>query len=341
MRSRVYRSAEASADIQILFAKRYGLVAPKRPAVHSTPSFARSSADPNPASARDPIFVFAGNYRVALDLFGDPTAPPVVLLHGIPGWRGTWRPVAERLAAHAFVIAPDLVGFGESSAAPEHFHAADQANVVIDLIRVLSLRRVHLVGFDFGGPTAVLLCARAPELVATLTLAATNLLTDTSIPVPLQLVRIPVAGGFFARTLFGRIGLTLMWFAAVARRDRFRFDDYRKMLRFAQGVTSTRRVFAASLRDLAGLYGPVHAALSDIRSPCTVVWGDHDPFFPLAVGQRTAAHIPGADFVCLHGCGHFLPLEDPDAFARIVTGALQAGPSPQDPLPADTIGATR
>jgi pimeloyl-ACP methyl ester carboxylesterase len=260
----------------------------------------------------------AGGYSLATDLVGDPEAPPVVLLHGIPGWRGTWRPVAKLLAARAYIVAPDLAGFGESGSTPAHFHAAEQAEIVIALIRVLGRGPVHLVGFDFGGPVAVLVYARAPELVATLTLAATNVLTDTKIPLPLQLVRLPMVGNLAARLLFGRLGLTMMWFGAVARRDRFRLADYRAMLRFPQGITSTRRLFQASLRDLPGLYGPVHAALSGIQVPCTVVWGDRDPFFPTAVGERTATHIPGARFVQLKGCGHFLPAEDPGGFARVV-----------------------
>ncbi len=268
----------------------------------------------NPRLAR----ITVGDYTLATDLLGDPRLPPVILLHGIPGWRGTWRHVAQLLATRTHVVAPDLAGFGKSSAGPPEFHAADHARLIVALIRTLGLQRVHLVGFDFGGPTAVMVCAQAPELVATLTLAATNVLTDTVIPLPLQLIRPPVVGDVFARLLFGRPGLTMMWFAAVARRDRFPLTDYRAMLRFPQGVTSTRRLFQASLRDLPGLYGPVHAALSGIQMPCTVVWGERDPFFPTAVGKRTAANIPGARFVQLKGCGHFLPAEDPGGFARVV-----------------------
>lgn len=265
-----------------------------------------------------------GDHVLVADTFGDPAAPPVVLLHGIPGWRGTWRRVGGALAPHSFVIVPDLAGFGESSQAPAAFHAAEQADLVVATIRQLSLGPVHLAGFDFGGPTAVLVYAKAPELVASLTLAATNVLIDTRIPAPLRVVRVPVIGSLFARLLFGRLGLTLMWCAAVARRERFTLADYRAVLRFSQGVASTRRVFEASLRDLPGLYGPVQATLERIRVPCTIVWGDRDPFFPIAVGERTVAHIPGATFVVLEGCGHFLPAEDPEALAQIIAGAVRA-----------------
>ena len=266
-----------------------------------------------------------GAHTMAVDRWGEPHAPPVVLLHGIPGWRGTWRDVAARLVPRAFVVAPDLVGFGESSPAPPRFHASDQADLVIALCRQLGLDHVHLVGFDFGGPTAVLVATRAPRLVASLTLAAANVLADTPIPLPLQLVRPPVLGEVFARLVFGRAGLSMLWWAAVRRRDRFPLARYREMLRFAQGVASTRRLFQASLRDLPGLYGPVQAALAALHLPSVVVWGDRDPFFPIAVGERTAAQITGARFVVASGCGHFLPAEDPDVLAEVVLDLIAAG----------------
>lgn len=265
-------------------------------------------------------YVECGSHRLAVDVSGRAGGPAVLLVHGIPGWRRTWRDVASRLCGRAEVFAPDLVGFGQSTAAPRGFHAADHADVLIDLIRALERPRVHLVGFDFGGPTAALMAARAPGLVTSLTLAATNVLTDTPIPLPLQLVRPPIVGDIFARMFFGHSGLSMMWRGAVVRRDRFSLRDYRDALRFPQGVASTRDIFQASLRDLPGLYGPIEAALGHIEVPCAVVWGERDPFFPVSVGERTAERIPRATFTVLEGCGHFLPKEDPDGVARLVQG---------------------
>lgn len=243
--------------------------------------------EPTPVSTA----VDLGAHRIVVDRWGDPDGPTAFLLHGIPGWRGTWREVAARLAPRAFVVAPDLVGFGESSPAPPGFHASEQADLVIALCRRLGLDRVHLVGFDFGGPTAVLAAARPPRLAASLTLAATNVLADTPIPLPLQLVRPPVLGDAFARLAFGRAGLSMLWWAAARRGDRFPRARYREMLRFAQGVVSARRIFQQSLRDLRCLYGPVQAALAALRLPC-VVWGDRDPFFPIA-GRAHRGEDPG------------------------------------------------
>jgi len=270
-------------------------------------------------------YVECGAHRLAVDECGQAGYPAVVLVHGIPGWRGTWRDVAGRLSRQAHVLSPDLPGFGQSSAAPAGFHAVDHADVLIRLMRQIGLSRVHLVGFDFGGPAAVMVAARAPGLVASLSLAATNVLSDTPIPLPLQLVRPPILGDFFARLFFSRAGLSMMWRGAVARRDRFAFRDYRDALRFPHGLVSTREIFQASLRDLPGLYGPIESALASIDTPCAVIWGEHDPFFPVAVGERTAQRIPGATFTVMKGCGHFLPKEDPDGMASLIERSYADG----------------
>ena len=267
--------------------------------------------------------VALGKQVVAVDDFAA-TGPSILLLHGIPGWRGMWRNAARYLAADCRVISPDLLGFGESSEPSGEFHASGQAAMVVQLIRQLGCGPVHLVGFDFGGPIAVLVYRQAPELVSSLTLAATNVFTDTPIPVPLRLVRTRGVGDLFARVLFSRAGLAMMWCAAVRRKDAFRFARYRGLLQFPQGIKWTRRVFQSSLRHLSQLYAPVQATLTTVQVPCAVIWGEGDPFFPLAIGVRTASSIPGAALVRLPDCGHFVPEEDPAAFAGAVMALVRS-----------------
>lgn len=80
-------------------------------------------------------------------------------------------------------------------------------------------------------------------------------------------------------------------------------------------AASVRRIFTASLRHLAELYGPVEDALGGIAAPTLVGWGDHDPFFSVDQGRRTARAVPGAELRIYHGAGHFLPEERPAELA--------------------------
>lgn len=278
-------------------------------------TLAPRTVPPARATARPPTGVvrLGSGRRMAYDRHGR-EGPVVVLLHGIPGWRGTFADVGELLGARFQVIAPDLLGFGDSDGAPDGAHAMEHAEAVDELLRALSVDAFHLVGFDFGGPTAVHLAGRRRSAVRSLALLATNLFPDTPIPGPLRLAKVPVLGTIFFRLAFGKLGLTAMWWAAVKARGSFPLWRHRRALRGA-GARSTRRILLASMRDLPGLYSDVERIARKLDLPASVLWGDSDPFFPVQVGERTAEAV-GADLRVLRGCGHFLPEERADHVAR-------------------------
>jgi len=143
---------------------------------------------------------------------------PVVVLHGIPGHRANFERVAGILSTDSVVYAPDLPGYGESEGPAVAWHVDQQAGWLLDYMDALQLARVHIVGFDFGGPIAVAAIQRAPERFASLVLANANLLADTTIPLPMRIGLVPRIGEVAFRALFGRTGLTMLWFAAVARK---------------------------------------------------------------------------------------------------------------------------
>jgi pimeloyl-ACP methyl ester carboxylesterase len=250
------------------------------------------------------------------------TGPYVLLLHGIPGSRGSWDAIAPALAESCRVIVPDLLGFGESIPRNGPHHIRGQADGIATLLKELGADTYHLVGFDFGGPIAVTLSLHDPGRCLSLVLLATNVFTDTPIPAPLKLASIPLIGDLWFRMLFGSVGLKLLWHAAVRVKQQFPKHVYLRTLHPAQNITTTRQIFLLSMRDLRGLYREVHSALSRVRVPATVVWGDGDPFFPIPIGQAVAAQIPHSRLIVLNGCGHFIPQEKPAEVISILRAQI-------------------
>ena len=64
--------------------------------------------------------------------------------------------------------------------------------------------------------------------------------------------------------------------------------------------------------------------MAKIKTPTLVVWGKQDKLLPIASGERYAAGIAGAKLVSFDKCGHVPPIEQPDAFARLVLDFLGA-----------------
>ena len=276
-------------------------------------------------SGRKSSEVRVRGHRLVYDLYGDGEAV-VVLLHGIPGDRSTWSAVAPLLAEGFTVLVPDMAGYGESEGPRPAGHAEAQGEVVVALLDALGIRQAHLVGHDFGGPVAVAVLRIAPGRVLSLSLLATNILASTPVPPPLRLARVPLLGAAVFRMLFGRAGLTAMWFAAVRDRAAYPLADFRKVLRSDATVRSTREVLLASMRDLPGLYAPLEETLRTAAVPVLVLWGAGDPVFPLERGEATAAAAPHGRLEVLPGCGHFIPREKPQETAALITAFLPRRP---------------
>lgn len=240
-----------------------------------------------------------------------------LLLHGIPGSAAVWEPVSASLGRHHDVLAPDLIGFGTNRVVsvdrPEPLLASAQAAHLRSVLERDDRKDVIVVGHDFGGPIAAHLVDAAPQRVVGLALFATNAFPDTPIPFPLSSLNLPLVGGLAERLLFSKPSLTMMMRQGVGR-PALRLDVDRYLGdRSQQAAIAT--IFGASLRRLRELYAPVEVALRATRVPTLVGWGTRDPFFPVAVGRRTAALIADARFRVYDDAGHFLPEERPDQLA--------------------------
>ncbi|CAN5785467.1 hypothetical protein BH24ACT14_BH24ACT14_15580 [soil metagenome] len=191
-----------------------------------------------------------------------------------------------------------------------------QAAALHDVLAVLGVGPVCLVGHDYGVPVSVTLAHAHPAAVSALVLAAGNAFTDTPIPIPLNAVKLPVIGGLLGRLLMSGPSLRLMLRLVGAPHGGL---DPKVYLGDPGQRRSIATIFSASLRDLSARYAAVERALPALRHPTVVLWGDRDPFFPLAQAERIAAAIPNARLHVEAGAGHFLPAERPAAFVVAVT----------------------
>ena len=107
------------------------------------------------ALAESRLAVGDANYHVTHGGSG----PPVLLLHGFPETHRCWHAIVPRLASRFTVVAPDLRGYGASSAPPggEHGEGYSKREMAADLVTVMSDLghfRFAVVGHDRGGRVA-------------------------------------------------------------------------------------------------------------------------------------------------------------------------------------------
>src|SRR5664279_4593115 len=94
-------------------------------------------------------------HRITYRQAGDPSLPVLLLVHGITSSSATWDPVIPALAEHAHVIAPDLLGHGESDKPRADYSLGAFASVLRDLLERLGHDQASVVGHSFGGGVAM------------------------------------------------------------------------------------------------------------------------------------------------------------------------------------------
>jgi pimeloyl-ACP methyl ester carboxylesterase len=108
--------------------------------------------------------------RVRLHVVLEGRGDAVVLLHGWPQTCHEWRKVAPLLRDRYRLVIPDLPGLGESSRPANGYDKKTIAADLREMCDELGLERFHLVGHDWGGPTAFALACAIPERIRTLSI---------------------------------------------------------------------------------------------------------------------------------------------------------------------------
>jgi len=127
------------------------------------------STKTNPYRSRTvPIHGHQVSYRMA------GTGPTIVLIHGIAGSSTTWRAVMPALSEHYTVIAPDLLGHGQSAKPRGDYSLGAYASGIRDLLAVLGHEHVTLVGHSLGGGVAMQFAYQFPESAERLVLVASG-----------------------------------------------------------------------------------------------------------------------------------------------------------------------
>ena len=256
--------------------------------------------------------------------------PTVLLIHGIAGSSTTWRAVMPALAEHYTVIAPDLLGHGQSAKPRGDYSLGAYASGIRDLLTVLEKERVTLVGHSLGGGVAMQFAYQFPEWAERLVLVASGGLGKEVSPL-LKAVTLPGAEYVLPLLLHPRIREAAEWPGTVAKRVGWHPGvNLTEVWRSYTTLTDRHAQMAfvntvRSVIDVAGQRVSAHDRLYLASAvPTLIVWGDHDRIIPVALAYRAAEAIPGARLEILEGAGHFLPWRDADRFLAVLEDFLKS-----------------
>jgi pimeloyl-ACP methyl ester carboxylesterase len=254
------------------------------------------------------------------------SGPALLLLHGIGNNCQTWAGVIGRLAETHTVIAPDLLGHGESDKPRGDYSIAAYANAMRDLLTVLDIERATVVGHSLGGGIALQFAYQFPERCERLVLVGSGGL-GPELSAGLRAAALPGAE-LVLTALTGVSGPLRVGMQAIERVGRLagwkRVGDLAEAgdALLALKDVEARRAFLRTLRGVVDARGQAVTALDRLyladAVPLLVIWGSRDPIVPAQHAETVRAMVPSARVHVFDGAGHWPHLDEPDRFCDLL-----------------------
>ncbi len=250
--------------------------------------------------------------------------PPVVLIHGVAGRAAQWDQVARLLAAGHTVVAPDLLGHGESAKPRGDYSLGAHASGVRDLLVGLGIEHASVVGHSLGGGIAMQFAYQYPELCDRLVLVSSGGLGD-DVHFLLRAATLP--GSELVLPVIAHpkvVGIASVLPRALGRLGVRTRPDLTEMARGYQALSDAeaRNSFIHTLRAVIDPRGQRINATDRLylsaQMPSLIIWGCRDRIIPVSHGRAAHESMPGSRLELFDSAGHFPFLDDPSGFARVL-----------------------
>ncbi|HEX2114205.1 MAG TPA: alpha/beta hydrolase [Alphaproteobacteria bacterium] len=232
----------------------------------------------------------SGGTELSFLTAGDASKPAVLLLHGFPNSARMFREVVPELSQVAYVIAPDLPGYGESDVLPEvSFPAFGQA--ISELLARLAIGPRYIYLFDWGAPVGFHIAMQAPERVLGLIVQNANAHQTGFGPIWAATQAYwaqPTAENEATAMATAHLtfeGVRDEYVAGlppdVAARisPKIWEEDWRVMQ--LPGRMDTHRALIADYGKYVARFDAIAEYMKRWQPPALMIWGRHDPFFDI------------------------------------------------------------
>lgn len=272
-----------------------------------------------------------------LELHGDRVAyrdegegEVLLLIHGMAGSSETWRAVIPPLAKKFRVIAPDLLGHGDSAKPRTDYSLGAFAVWLRDFLDELGVSHATVVGHSLGGGVAMQFVYQHPDYAQRLILISSGGL-GPDVGWVLRLLSAPGAElvlPIIAPPPVLSLGNTLRsWLRSAgvqSPRGAELWSAYSSL-----SDAETRQSFLKTLRSVVDYRGQAVSALNRLRLreelPVMAIWGERDGIIPVAHAYATHEARTDARLEVLPDVGHFAQVEAPSRVVELIEDFIAAG----------------
>lgn len=259
--------------------------------------------------------------RVAYRDAGDGEA--LLLIHGMAGSSATWRAVMPQLSKKYRVVAPDLLGHGQSAKPRGDYSLGAFAVLLRDLLDELGITRATVVGQSLGGGIAMQFGYQHPDYCERMVLIGSGGLgpdvglTLRLLSAPGAELVLPIIAPQAVLNAGNRLGSWLTSVGIQSPRGTEMWSAYSSL-----SDRQTRQSFLRTLRSVVDYRGQAVSALSKLQVaaevPIMAIWGDNDKIIPVDHAYAARAAREDSRLEVLPGIGHFPHVESPTEVADLI-----------------------
>ena len=252
------------------------------------------------------------------------SGPVLLLLHGITNSSETWERAADALADRFTIVAPDLLGHGNSATPRGDYSLGAHASGVRDLLSALDYDRVTVVGHSLGGGIAMQFAYQFPERCERLVLVSSGGL-GREVHLLLRAAALP--GADWVLPVLTSRGVRGVGNGITAALRLGRIAPKGDLGVLASGFSSlqtsgSRQAFLHTVRSVIDTGGQRVSANDRLHLaavlPTLIVWGEKDSIIPPSHGEAAHDAMPGSRLEIFPEAGHMPHLHDPERFAAIM-----------------------
>lgn len=256
------------------------------------------------------------------------SGPVVLLVHGMAGRSDTWLPVMNALSEHCTVVAPDLLGHGDSDKPRTDYSLGAFASGLRDLMVALGHERATVVGHSLGGGVVMQFAYQFPERCERIVLESSGGLGD-EVNVLLRALTLPGAEYVLPAACHDRVhaaGVAMSgWLAKIG----LRVSPHLEQMWTSYGSLAdgeTRTAFLHTLRSVVDHGGQRVSAADRLYLtagvPTLIMWGERDRIIPVEQGRAAHEAISDSRLEIFEGAGHFPHSVDPARFSSVLLDFL-------------------
>lgn len=235
---------------------------------------------------------------------------PTLFLHGNPDSSEVWSGVIPFLSKIVRCIAPDLPGFGKSTAPTDFDYSLEGMAAFIDkfVIELGITEPLNLVVHDIGGPFGLAWVVKHPEKVRSVVVMNTVFHSDFRWHLFGRLWRTPVVGEI-VQALTSRSGFTRELRRASRKLTRDQINRTYDLITPSVKKMMLRWYRATDPCNFAGWEDKLQKIMA--ARPSIVLWAEHDPY----ISGDFATRFGAQKVERFRESGHWLPAEMPEAVA--------------------------